>query len=101
MVIERSYILKASASPKSPIRAFLWLLIIPAQLMVDVILISLGAYMDSRLFENSGVQGHGMPIFTVIMPIVALVLTIIAVIVSIALVIIRYASISKKNHYMN
>ena len=88
--IERSYKLKASTPHKSLIRAFLWLLIIPAQLVMDVILIALGAYIDSRIFDNPGVQGHGMPVFTVIMPIIALLFTIIAVIVSIVLVIISY-----------
>ena len=81
---------------KSPARAFLWLLIIPAQLVIDMLLIALGAALDGMIFSGSGAQGHGMPVFTVIMPVAVILLTVIAVTVSVVLVIVKYSSYKKK-----
>ena len=84
---------------KSPARAFLWLLMIPAQLVLDMLLIAAGAGIDSRIFGSDEAVGHGMPIFTVLMPILAIVLTVIVVILSIVLTIVRYSKLKKEINY--
>ncbi len=82
---------------KSPARAFLWLLIIPAQLVIDMLLIALGAALDSRIFSSAEPQGHGVPLFTAILPMLGIIMTVIVVIVSVILVIVRYNAIRKSN----
>lgn len=91
--------MRGAPQKKSPARAFLWFLIIPVQLVIDVALVALGPYIDSQIFSDTTAPGHAMPFFTVIMPFVALALTIIAVIVSVVMVVIRYSGIKKKNYY--
>ena len=83
---------------KSPGLAFLWLLLIPAQLIIDAILFFLGVSMDSIIFSGNGdVQGHGIPIFSVILPLIAIGITIFVIILSIVLVAVRYSRIKRRN----
>lgn len=82
---------------RSPARAFLWLLMIPAQLLIDVLLIVLGASIDGRIFSSAEHQGHGVPLFTTILPMLGIIMTVIVVIVSVILVIVRYNAIRKSN----
>ena len=50
----------------------LWLLMIPAQLVLGGLFSLLGVWIDSRIFSGGG-QGHGVPIFSVLFPIIAVV----------------------------
>ena len=73
--------------PKNPSRAFLWLLLIPLQLVIDIALISLGAYLDTAMVDPEA-MGHPAPIlmfffgiiaavFTVLMPVIAIIIAIV------------------------
>ena len=62
---------------------WLWLLLIPAQLILLALSFLGGALLDLAIFSNSGQgQGHGAPIFTVILPLIVGVCTVAAVVVS-------------------
>ena len=85
---------------KSPGLAFLWLLLIPAQLIIDVILFFLGVSMDSIIFSGNGnVTGHGIPIFSIIMPLIAIGITFFVIILSIVLTAVRYSRIKRNGEY--
>ena len=85
--------------PKNPILAFLWLLLIPAQLIIDTILISLAAYGDVSM-ANPNALGHPAPALSILASLAAVVLTVIAIIISIILVIVRFAILNKRyNEY--
>lgn len=86
---------------KNPILAFLWLLLIPAQLIMDTILISLAAYGDVSM-ANPNALGHPAPAFSILASLAAVVLTVIVIIFSIILVIVRFAILNKRyNEYKN
>ena len=84
---------------KSPLKALLWILLIPGQLILDAIFFSLGASLDSALFSNRAEDavGHGMPVFTMLIGIVLAVVTILVIIVAIILTITRMIIISRNN----
>jgi hypothetical protein len=72
-----------------------WLLLIPFQLVADVVLLVLGAYIDSNLYTNAAqTPGHPAPAFTLISGMLVIVLTVIAVIVAIIMFI---SSLIKKH----
>ena len=84
---------------KSPLKALLWMLLIPGQLLLDVIFFSLGASMDAALFSNrpEGAVGHAMPVFTMLIGTVVAIVTIIVILVAIILTITRMIIINRNN----
>ena len=76
-----------------------WLLIIPLQLVADVVIFVLCAYLDSNLYANAAqTQGHPAPAFTIIGFLLICVLTILAVLIAI----IRFfVSLAKKRRIEN
>lgn len=81
--------------PKYPILAFLWLLLIPAQLIIDTILVSVAAYGDVSMADPNA-YGHPAPALTILASLAAVVLTIIVIIISIVLVIVRFIILNKR-----
>lgn len=72
-----------------------WLLLIPLQLILDVVIITLCAYLDSNLFADAAqAQGHPAPAFTMIGFILVFVLSVAAVLVAIIMFI---ASLIRKH----
>ena len=85
--------------PKYPILAFLWLLLIPAQLIIDTILVSVAAYGDVSMADPNA-YGHPAPALTILASLAAVVLTIIVFIISIVLVLVRFIILNKRyNEY--
>ena len=80
---------------KHPIFALLWLLLIPAQLVIDTIIISLAAYGDVSMADPDG-GGHPAPALSILASLAAVILTIIVFIISIILVIVRYTILNKR-----
>ncbi len=72
----------------------LWLLAIPAQLVLGGLFSLLGVWIDSRIFSGGG-QGHGVPIFSVLFPIIALVVTLLVVVLAIVLMAVGFSRRSK------
>ena len=68
----------------------LWLLIIPAQLVLGGLFSLLGVWIDSRIFSGGG-QGHGVPIFSVLFPIIALIVLLVVIILSIILMCVGFS----------
>ena len=73
--------------PKKPAAALLWLLLIPAQLVIDLVLTTLGAYADTAAADTANNLGHPAPgliflaivmagLFTVIISVFAVIMTI-------------------------
>ncbi|MBP5311119.1 MAG: hypothetical protein J6Z05_11030 [Lachnospiraceae bacterium] len=72
-----------------------WLLLIPLQLILDIVIITLCAYLDSNLFADAAqAQGHPAPAFTMIGFILVFVLSAAAVLVAIIMFI---ASLIRKH----
>ncbi len=84
---------------KSPLKALLWMLLIPGQLFLDAVFFCLGASMDAALFSNrpADAVGHGMPVFTMLIGIVLVIVTIIVILVAIILTITRMIIINRNN----
>ena len=74
--------------------ALAWLLLIPGQLILDVILLTLGAYLDTALADTDN-PGHPAPAIVLLMMFVAAVFTVIIPLVSIILTIVKYHSYKK------
>ncbi len=90
--------MKDTSRKKSPAKAFLWLLMIPAQLLIDVLLVVFGSSLDGMIFSGGPEdQGHGVPLFTAIMPIIGFIMTVVVIIAAVVLVIVRYSAIKKSN----
>ena len=60
-------------------KALLWLLLIPAQLLLGALFTLLGAVIDSAIFSGGG-QGHGIPLCTVLFPLIAAAVTVIVIV---------------------
>lgn len=84
---------------KSPGRAFLWLLLIPGQFLLDILLMLLALYADSRLFANPAPDavGHPFPAVTLLAFLALLFITAIIVLLSILLTIITYLHRKNQN----
>ena len=96
ILLSRGEIMKR---PKYPILALLWLLLIPAQLIIDFILVSIAAYGDVSMADPNA-YGHPAPAITIFASLTAVAFTIIVVIISIVLVIVRYIILNKRyNEY--
>ncbi len=72
-----------------PGRAFLWLLLIPAQAVIDILLIALGTHLDTSVADSSQ-PGHPAPAFTLVFFIAAALISVVVVIVSVILTAKRY-----------
>ncbi len=81
--------------PKRPATALLWLLLIPAQLIVDIVLITLGAYADTAVADTSNNIGHPAPGLVLLALAVAAVFTVIVPVFSIIITIVRFAVLNK------
>ncbi len=80
---------------KHPATAFLWLLLIPVQLVIDTVIISAGAYADVSMADPDAL-GHPAPAVSILAFLVAIVFTIIVIIVAVILVIVRFAALKKR-----
>ena len=80
---------------KHPVFALLWLLLIPAQLVIDTIIISLAAYGDVSMADSHAL-GHPAPALSILASLAAVVITIIVFIISIILTIVRYSILNKR-----
>jgi len=84
---------------QKPVRwkAFLWLLIFPIQLILDIALFYGGSYLDGAMY-NPGPDtiGHAVPIFTGIGLGLAFILTEISFVLAIILTIISFIRRSRK-----
>ena len=75
--------------PKSPYR---WLLAIPLQLVINALMVPLGFWVDTLLWERTAqsmieeqgyVEGHGIPIFSVLIPLIGVAVTLFVIMASI------------------
>ena len=64
----------------------LWLLLIPAQLIIDILLIAGASWLDLKI-NGSDASGHGFPVIAVIAFLVLGVITAVVIILSIILMI--------------
>ena len=69
--------------PKKERSPWLWLIPIPIQLVILALTFFGGIAIDAAIFSHGSgeAQGHGMPIFTIILPMIALAVTGIVVLV--------------------
>lgn len=78
-------------------RVFLWLLLIPLQLVVDKLLIETGIAMDlKRASQSVYTEGHPAPGITIIFLMIAVVMTAFVVTAVIVIICVRLNHISKK-----
>lgn len=84
---------------KSPGRAFLWLLLIPGQFLLDILFMLVAVYADSKLFANPAPDavGHPFPAITLLAFLALLFITAIIVLLSILLTITTYLHRKKQN----
>lgn len=94
------------AKPKSPYR---WLLAIPIQLVINVLMVPLGFWIDMKFWEASAramieeqgyVEGHGIPIFTVLIPLIGAGVTIYVIVAAIICTVILLIK-SHRNQQMD
>ncbi|MCR5501952.1 MAG: hypothetical protein K6F53_03005 [Lachnospiraceae bacterium] len=85
---------------KSPLRALWALLIIPATVLIDYLLVIVGAIIDVSIYEpKEGMVGSPVPFFSVIFILIAIVFSIIALIVMIVLIITLAVGAKKEKEY--
>ena len=84
---------------KSPALALLWLLLIPGQIIIALILFAVGALIDEYVLFGGAANtpGHPVPVVTLILSFVAVVASIVVFILAIVLTIVRFNKISKDN----
>ena len=84
---------------KSPALALLWLLIIPAQLLISGAITTLGASAEASMYSNKpeDVVGHPVPFLTVMLALLGTFLVVMAVVIAIILTIVRMVVISRRN----
>ncbi len=83
---------------KNPLTAFLWLLLIPAQVIAGFLFILLGSVLDSFVFSGAGSgQGHPAPFLLLIFALLAGGVTVIIIIVSIVLTIVHLVKNLRRN----
>lgn len=92
--------------PKSPYR---WLLAIPIQLFINVLMGPLGFWVDMRIWEASRramieeqgyAEGHGFPVFSVLIPLLGVIVTIFVIVTAIICTVVSFNRI-KRNQHMN
>lgn len=71
--------------------AFLWLLLIPLQIVIDIVLLVLGTRLDLAAADTAA-SGHPAPAFTLIFFFAAAIITIIVIIISVILTIRAYSA---------
>ena len=81
--------------PKKPAAALLWLLLIPAQLVIDLVLTTLGAYADTAVADTANNLGHPAPGIVILALAVSAVFTLIVPVVSIIITIVRFVTLNK------
>ena len=83
--------------PRKERSPWLWLLMIPAQLVILLLSVYGGAALDAAIFAHGGdAQGHGIPIFSVLLPLVAGAVTVAVIIAAVALLIVGLARRSRR-----
>ena len=80
---------------KRPAFALIWLVMIPIQILLDLAMISLGAYADTAL-ANPNALGHPAPGVVLFASVIAVIFTIIVPLASITITIIRFVILNKK-----
>ncbi len=79
---------------KSPTHAFLWLLLIPLQFFIDLVLVTFGSWLDVRM-ANPEYLGHPAPGFVLLAIVVAAIFSLIVPVFSLIMTIIRYRKLTK------
>jgi hypothetical protein len=88
---------------KSPALALLWLLLIPGQIAVAMLLFSAGALIDEFVLFGGAANtpGHPVPVVTLIFSFIAVVASFVVFILAIILTIVRFNKISKNNKMLD
>lgn len=81
---------------KNPAAAFLWLLLIPLQLILDGVLFIFGAYADVSL-ANPAAHGHPAPALSLLAAVAGVFITIIVIIAAIIITAVRFSILNKRN----
>ncbi|MBO4901792.1 MAG: hypothetical protein J5518_03250 [Lachnospiraceae bacterium] len=81
--------------PKHPAVALFWLILIPAQIILDVVMITLGAYADTAI-ANPEAHGHPAPAVVLLATFIAVVFTVIVPLFSVIITIVRYNILKKR-----
>ena len=79
---------------KNPARAFLWLLLIPLQFVLDLLLLFCGSMLDMRM-ANPEAYGHPAPGFVLLALAAAALFSIIVPVFAIIMTVIRYRRLKK------
>ena len=82
--------------PKKERSPWRWLLLIPIQLAITVVLFIAGGAIDLAIFSGGEGHGHGVPIFSVLLPILALAVTAIVIVVALTGLIVGLARRGKR-----
>lgn len=80
---------------KKPGRAFLWLLLIPMQALLDMGMIYLGIFLDTHLADTTQ-PGHPVPAMTILAFLAAIVISVLVFFISVIVTIVRYSQLKKK-----
>ena len=86
--------------PKHPAFALLWLIMIPVQIILDVVLVFLGALGDMSI-ANPEAYGHPAPGLVIVAVILAAIFTIIIPVISVVITIVRYSVLNKRYKRIN
>ncbi len=69
--------------PKRERSPWLWLILIPIQALIVVLSFFGGSAIDAAIFSGGNGQGHGAPIFTMLLPLAALAVSVVVVVIAI------------------
>jgi hypothetical protein len=84
---------------QNPFKALLWLLLIPAQLILGFLFVFVGVIVDGKFVFSMAEKtaGHPMPTVSLIFAMLAIVATVFVICVSILLTVIRFLQICRSN----
>ena len=84
---------------RKPGLPYKWLLAIPIQIVINVLMAPLGFWIDTLIFKpNDEYLGHGIPIFSVLMPLFGAVVTLFVIMTAIICTVIPLLRAGKDQH---
>ena len=87
--------MEQNKKPKHPALALLWLIMIPAQIAMDFILVTLGALADTSMADTS-MPGHPAPALVILATVIAVGFTILVPLTSVIITIVRFTILNKR-----
>ncbi len=87
--------MKPGKKAKHPALALLWLIMIPFQIVMDFVLVTLGAWADTSM-ANTSMPGHPAPAVVILATVVAVAFTILVPLTSVIITIVRFVILNKR-----